>query len=131
MFARVAATALIMMVYMTLDCTHNRYMANSIQGTFTISDRNAIAATGAVLGPFRLMFQFLEDTVTVQINYSVAANNHSRTNTIFWNGMRSSMLLGLLASAIGTVVVESPAMLATIVGAGSENDAELCVNHCR
>ena len=120
-----------MMVYMTLDCTHNRYMANSIQGTFTISDRNAIAATGAVLGPFRLMFQFLEDTVTVQINYSVAANNHSRTNTIFWNGMRSSMLLGLLASAIGTVVVESPAMLATIVGAGSENDAELCVNHCR
>lgn len=104
------------------------FMANSIQGTFTISDRNAIAATSAVLVPFRLIFQFLEDTVTVQINYSVATNNHRRTNTIFWNGIRSSMLLGLLASAIGTFVVESPELLAAIVGAGAEHDSELFPN---
>ena len=102
-------------------------MANTVQAAFTISDRNAIAATDAVLGPFGEIFQFLEDTVTVQINYSIAANNHRRTNTIFWNAIRSSVLLGLLASAIGTYVVESPAILATIVGAGTENDAELCV----
>jgi hypothetical protein len=60
-------------VYMALMIYGQIAVANSQQAAFSVGERNALGAAFAFLTPVESIFKFLEDTVTVQINYSLAA----------------------------------------------------------
>lgn len=94
-----------------------------------MTHRNAIGATSALLSPLESIFQFLEDTVTVQINYSLAAGTKDKTKEIFWTAMRSAVLSGIAASLMCTVAGKAHDSLSALVAPGSTHDHSLYVCH--
>ena len=70
--------------------------AKSTQAAFSVGDRNALGAAAAFLTPVESIFKFLEDTVTVQINYSLAAGTKVTVNDI----MVSFLILTGLSQAL-------------------------------
>jgi hypothetical protein len=79
----------------------------------------------AFISPIESVFQFLEDTVTVQINYSLAAGTTSKTKEIFWTSIRSAIICGVAASLMCTVIGKAHDSLATVVAPGAENDKNM------
>lgn len=103
-------------------------MAESIQRTFKTPERNAIGAAGAFLVPIGQIFQFLEDTVTVKVNYSIAQGTKAKTHTIFWTGIRGALLSGTAVAIILTILAVSDTTLPKILAPGAENDLKLYPN---
>mmetsp|Transcript_14934 Transcript_14934/g.44365 ORF Transcript_14934/g.44365 Transcript_14934/m.44365 type:complete len:639 (+) Transcript_14934:88-2004(+) len=100
-------------------------VANSQQQAFSVTTRNALGASMAFLTPLESLFQFLEDTVTVQINYSLAAGTKKKTNEIFWTSVRNALLSGVVASVVCTILATSQKALGQIVAPGASHDASL------
>ena len=98
---------------------------NSMQDAFSVVDRNALGAAFAFLAPLESVFQFLEDTTTVQINFSLAAGTKEKTKEIFWASIRNAIFSGVVASVVCTVIAKSHNSLSTLLAPGAKHDQEL------
>ena len=58
------------------------FMKQSIQEQLTVSSRNVLQSAEAFLVPYKEIFQFVEDIVSVKINYALSSRNKSLANTL-------------------------------------------------
>lgn len=111
--------------YITAQVMVPIYMRDSIQANLNVSSRNSLLAAEAFLVPFKDIFQFIEDVILIRVNFSLATGNKKQTNHLVHVGILSSVIVGIVASSLGTILAVIPAVLNALTNPGGSNDAIL------
>lgn len=104
-------------------------MAQLTQGWLSVSDRNAMLAASAFLTPVRDAFQFLEDSVSVQIGFALASGNTEAAMSILILGVMGGFLFGILGAAAMTALLFWPSAIRFLLAPSSVMDAAT-LPHC-
>jgi hypothetical protein len=83
-------------------------MSESIQTTLSVSAKNVELAAGVFLPPVEEIFAFLEDTVTVRVNYAIRSKQYKELRTILKWGFWGGLFWGTVAAGIVTAIIYSP-----------------------
>jgi hypothetical protein len=90
-------------------------MPLQIQTRLTPADRSAQLAMTSFLTPIAEVFAFLEDSMTVQVGYAIARNDHSQLNALLqisiWGGAACGLAAFLLMLAFSTSESSAAALL--------------------
>mmetsp|Transcript_24160 Transcript_24160/g.41111 ORF Transcript_24160/g.41111 Transcript_24160/m.41111 type:complete len:207 (-) Transcript_24160:436-1056(-) len=79
-------------------------MKPSVQQNLDVSSRNVLQGAEAFLIPYKEVFQFVEDIVNVKINYTLNSGDFEAVNSLLHLGIAGSMLTGVLASGIASIL---------------------------
>lgn len=101
------------------------FMKQSIQEQLTVSSRNVLQSAEAFLVPYKEIFQFVEDIVSIKINYALSSRNKSLANTLVHLGLAASLISGLGASAVAAILGVFPRVLQALTNPGLHNDLTL------
>merc|ERR1719320_574591 len=77
-------------------------MKKSIQVNLYPFERTAVLAADAFLTPFQEIFQFLEDTMTVRINFAIASKQYEELNILMNWGIAGGVITGVIAALISS-----------------------------
>lgn len=83
-------------------------MMSQIQSVLHPASRSAVLAAGAFLTPLEEVFAFLEDTMTVRINFAMGAGDRVLTNRLFNAGILIGLVSGTLAALVATFLAIDP-----------------------
>lgn len=90
-------------------------MPLQIQTRLTPADRGAQLAMTSFLTPIAEVFAFLEDSMTVQVGYAIARNDHSQLNALLqisiWGGAACGLAAFLLMLALSASESSAAALL--------------------
>jgi len=100
-------------------------MKPSIQANLNVSSRNVLQSAEAFLVPYKEIFQFVEDIVSIKINYALNSDNLEQVDTLLHLGLAGSLLTGLFASGLATILGVIPPVLKALTNPGLNNDLEL------
>ena len=104
------------------------FMKQSIQEQLTVSSRNILQSAEAFLVPYKEIFQFVEDIVSIKINYALSSRDKSLANTLVHLGLAASFITGLGASALAAILGVFPRVLQALTNPGLHNDLSLYPN---
>jgi len=88
-------------VLIGLSITLNR----SYQATMAVNERNALMSVQVFMAPFDQIFQFIEDIVMVRMMYALGRGDKKITDKLVHTGLVGSILAGIIAGIIGTIIV--------------------------
>jgi hypothetical protein len=100
-------------------------MRPSIQEQLNVSDRNILQGAEAFLIPYTEMFQFVEDIVNVKINYAINSGDFDAVNSLVHLGLAGSILTGVLASGLASILGAIPSVLQALTNPGLARDMKL------
>eukprot|EP00984_Skeletonema_dohrnii_P000584 scaffold189_cov124-Skeletonema_dohrnii-CCMP3373.AAC.5 len=100
-------------------------MKPSVQQNLDVSSRNVLQGAEAFLIPYKEVFQFVEDIVNVKINYALNSGDFDAVNSLLHLGIAGSMLTGVLASGIASILGAIPSVLLALTNPGLDTDIEL------
>jgi len=98
-------------------------MKKSIQQNLYPFERTAVLAADAFLTPFEEIFQFLEDTMTVRINFAIASKQYQELNILMNWGVAGGLITGTIASLIASSLAGiNKNVFVKLINPGLEND---------
>lgn len=100
-------------------------MKPSIQQNLNVSSRNVLQGAEAFLIPYKEVFQFVEDIVNVKINYALNSGDFEAVNTLVHLGIAGSLLTGVFASGLASILGAIPPVLLALTNPGLDIDIEL------
>lgn len=100
-------------------------MKPSIQYNLNVNSRNILQGAEAFLIPFREVFQFVEDIVNVKINYALNSGDTEAVNSLLHLGVAGSMLTGVFASGLASILGAIPSVLQALTNPGLVADMKL------
>ena len=100
-------------------------MKPSIQKHLNVSSRTALQSAEAFLIPYKEVFQFVEDIINIKINYALCSGDTVAANKLVHLGIAGSIMTGLLASIIASILGSIPPVLQALTNPGLESDLEL------
>lgn len=100
-------------------------MKPSIQKNLNVSSRTALQSAEAFLVPYKEIFQFVEDIINIKINYALSAGDKITANKLVHLGIAGSIITGLLASTIASILGTIPSVLQVLTNPGLESDLEI------
>lgn len=101
------------------------FIKPSVQEHLRVSSRNALQSAEAFLIPYKEIFQFVEDIVNVKINYALTNGDLEGANKLVHLGIAASILSGLFASAVASILGAIPPVLRALTNPGLKNDLTL------
>ena len=90
-------------------------MQQSIQNNLNPAHRAAVLAAHAFLIPMEEVFCFLEDTMTVRINFAMGSGDLPLIRSLFKAGVCFGLGMGALAAAVATCLTFSPTVFKAII----------------
>lgn len=100
-------------------------MKPSIQANLNVTSRNVLQSAEAFLIPYKEIFKFVEDIVNVKINYALSSGDLAGANTLVHLGIAGSILTGLFASLLASILGVIPPVLTALTNPGIKNDMEI------
>ena len=100
-------------------------MKPSIQANLVVTSRNVLQSAEAFLIPYKEIFKFVEDIVNVKINYALSSGDLAGANTLVHLGIAGSILTGLFASLLASILGVIPPVLTALTNPGIKNDMEI------
>jgi len=100
-------------------------MKPSVQQNLNVSSRNVLQGAEAFLIPYKEVFQFVEDIVNVKINYALNSGDFEAANSLVHLGIAGSMLSGLFASGLASILGAIPSTLLALTNPGLDTDIDL------
>lgn len=98
-------------------------MKQSIQQNLYPFERTAVLAADAFLIPFEEIFQFLEDTMTVRINFAIASKQYEELNILMNWGVAGGLVTGIIAALIASSLAGiNKNIFVKLINPGLEND---------
>mmetsp|Transcript_18901 Transcript_18901/g.41182 ORF Transcript_18901/g.41182 Transcript_18901/m.41182 type:complete len:686 (+) Transcript_18901:333-2390(+) len=101
------------------------FMKDSVQRALVVTSRNVLMSSEAFLVPYKEIFQFIEDIVSVRVNYALTRGDKALADQLVHAGIAGSFLTGLLAATIATILGVIPAVLRALTNPGFFNDMAL------
>lgn len=114
-----------LMAYIATQVVIPIFMRQSIQAELTVSSRNSLIAAEAFLVPYAEIFQFIEDIVLVRVNYALGRKDKALTSQLVHVGISGSLMTGILAAVIATILSVIPPVLQALTSPGLDNDRNL------
>ncbi|KAL7519123.1 hypothetical protein ACHAWX_004703 [Stephanocyclus meneghinianus] len=101
------------------------FMKPSIQKNLTVSSRTALQSAEAFLVPYKEIFQFVEDIISIRINYALSRGDMVAANSLTHLGIAGAMMTGLFASGLASVLGAIPRVLQALTNPGMKTDLAL------
>mmetsp|Transcript_11282 Transcript_11282/g.23749 ORF Transcript_11282/g.23749 Transcript_11282/m.23749 type:complete len:702 (+) Transcript_11282:462-2567(+) len=101
------------------------FMKDSVQRALVVTSRNILMSSEAFLVPYKEIFQFIEDIVSVRVNYALRRGDKSLTDQLVHAGIAGSFLTGLLAAGVATILGVIPSVLRALTNPGLSSDIAL------
>ncbi|KAL3786188.1 hypothetical protein HJC23_001264 [Cyclotella cryptica] len=101
------------------------FMKPSIQKNLTVSSRTALQSAEAFLVPYKEIFQFVEDIISIRINYALSRGDKVAANSLTHLGIAGALMTGLIASGFASVLGAIPPVLQALTNPGMKSDLAL------
>ncbi|OEU12094.1 hypothetical protein FRACYDRAFT_244354 [Fragilariopsis cylindrus CCMP1102] len=108
--------------FMMLTVPASIALRNSYQTNLSVSNRNLMIAADAFMVPYQTIFYFIEDIILVQIGYALGRNDKIKTNQLIHTGIAGSIVTGIIAGLIGTVLGLVPTLFQSLTNPGLHHD---------
>jgi hypothetical protein len=103
-------------------------MGTSIQTTLKVIDRNALLQATVFLTPFAEIFAFLEDIISVRVQYALAAGRNREVGKLIKWGFWCGLACGSFAAGLITIFAYVPSIFEALVAPAASKDASLYPN---
>jgi len=111
--------------FMFLSIVASIVLQYSYQAKMSVANRNLLMSAEAFMTPYQTIFTFIEDIVLVQIGYALGRKDKVKTNHLIHSGIAGSIVTGIIAGSIGTLLGLWPNVFSALTNPGLEHDHEI------
>ena len=91
----------------------------------SVIERNTLAASEAFWEPFKMIFTFVEEIITIRVSYAMSRNDKEMTDRLIHAGIAGVIITGIFGGIVGTFLGVIPATLNALTTPGIANDLRL------